>query len=392
MDRVIYISVNGIGLGHARRSIRLGEALSKFGKIVFSTYNETSALNYLARSEFRVIGLPSLSWMQSPDGGLDNAKTLLFSPYGAGIAFSHLLIERYLIRVLNPTIIISDMRASPIMIADKYNIPCFMLGLFFDLKREIDSFFIRQPARLLGGFIRDLARRCIKTFITDFPPPYTLYERVMPEKIPKNFVFTGPIIDKKLEAIVRRVELVTAKEEAKKRLSITEEKVVLFLPSGVKKSRAFFINGVLSIINRLKREKNVRFIISLGLLEERLRVFKMGNIEVWNWIPNLTDYLLSADLVVGYYGMNKVFDSIAAGCLFLGKVANNQVEQLALARKVREFGLGDVFNLFNEEFLEKMLYLVESKDNFSVMSKFHRLIRKMNPINVIIRNVTPYLD
>jgi len=392
MDRIIYIPVNGIGLGHARRSLRLGETLSRYGKVVFSTYNQSPAFSYLAKSKFKVIGLPSLSWAQSPDGGLDNAKTVLVSPYGAGVAISHLLIERYLIRVLNPTMVISDMRAAPIMIADKYDIPCFMLGLFFDLKREIDNFFVRQPARLLGGFIRELARRCIKTFITDFPPPYTLYERVMPEKIPSNFVFTGPIIDKKLETIIKETDLTTAKKQAKKKLGISEKKVVLFLPSGVKRSRMFFINSVLRIIKHLRKNKSIRFIISLGLIEERSRVFKIGNIEIWNWIPNLTDYLLSADLVVGYYGMNKVFDSIAAGCLFLGKVANNQIEQLALAKKIRDLGLGDIFNSFDDEFIEKLLHLVKQENGLRAISKFHKLIKRMNPTDIIISNVTHYLS
>ncbi len=393
MKNLIYIPVNGIGLGHARRSLRIAEALSKCSEIVFSTYKNTPAFNYLKQSKFRVIGIPTLGWVQSPDGGLDTVKTLMISPYGAGIAISHLLIERYLIKHLSPRIVISDMRAAPIMISTKLGIPCFMLGLFFDLKREIDNFLIRQPARLLGGFIRELALKCEKTFVTDFPPPYTLYERVLPERIPSNYVFTGPIADKELEKIIREEDIFEAKRRSRKKLNISEnEKVVLFLPSGVKESRLFFINGVIKILHELKKLNKIHFIISMGLIEKGAKIFRFKNIEIWNWIPNLTDYLLSADVIVGYYGMNKVFDAIAAGSLFLGKVANNQIEQLALAKKMRELGIGDLFNSFDKDLIPKLLCLLEKGNVIKTLSKYNKMIRQMDPINNIINYLSPYLD
>ncbi len=392
MGRIIYFPVNGIGLGHARRSLRIGRELSRYGKVIFSTYTGTPAYNYLTRSGFRVIGLPKLSWAQSSDGGLDNAKTVLVSPYGAGIAVSHLLIENYLIKRMKPSLVISDMRASPIIIARKHNIPCFMLGLFFDLKREIKNFFVRQPARLLGGFIRELARKCINTFVTDFPPPYTLYERVMPEHIPGNYVFTGPIIDKKLERIIKKTDIKKAKETAKQKLGVTEDYTVLFLPSGVEKSRAFFINGLLGILRFLRKHKNIRFIISLGLIEEKHKIYNLDNVEIWTWIPNLTDYLLASDLIVGYYGMNKVFDSLAAGSFFLGKVASNQVEQLALAKKLREMGIGDIFYSFNKSLVEKIINLLQHESGLKILEKFNEMIKRIDPVKTIIRYIEQILN
>ncbi len=389
----VYIAVNGIGLGHARRSLRIGSKLRESTDVVFSTYRNTPAADYLKRKGMKVIELQELSWAQADDGGLDVPKTLLKTPFGAGVSIYHLLAEYYLDRKINPKVIISDMRAAPIMVSKQLNIPCFMLGLFFNLKREVDSFFMRQPVRLLGGFLKKLAKSCVKTFITDFPLPYTIYRRVLPDTLPKNFVFTGPIINKGLERAIQDRDVEEVKNESKEKLGISNnQRVILFIPSGVKKSRGKFFMDFMSMISEFKEMRNVKFIFSRAMPELPMRRYRIRNIEVWNWIPDLTNYLLAADIIVGYYGMNKVFDAIASGSIFLGFVAKNQIEQKALAQRIVELGLGLILNDLQMDLIKAInIVLSDEKYRRNVLF-FAEKAKQYRPIETIIKYVAPFLE
>ena len=285
------------------------------------------------------------------------------------------------------------MRAAPIMISKQLNIPCFMLGLFFNLKREVDSFFMRQTARLLGGFLKKLAKSCVKTFITDFPLPYTIYRRVLPDTLPKNFVFTGPIINKGLERAIQDRDVEEVKNESKEKLGISNnQRVILFIPSGVKKSRGKFFMDFMSMISEFKEMRNVKFIFSRAMPELPMRRYRIRNIEVWNWIPDLTNYLLAADIIVGYYGMNKVFDAIASGSIFLGFVAKNQIEQKALAQRIVELGLGLILNDLQMDLIKAInIVLSDEKYRRNVLF-FAEKAKQYRPIETIIKYVAPFLE
>jgi len=391
----VYIAVNGIGLGHARRSRRIGIALRRAGsRVFFSTYKNTPAVYYLKKSNFPVIELPELSWAQSDDGGIDPQKTLLKAFYGWGVPLHHLLADYIVMKKIKPKIVISDYRAAPVIISKLLGIPCFMLGLYFDLKNVAEGRLLKPAVRLLGGFLKKLSRWCIKTFLTDLPPPYTIYEKVMPESIPKNFVFTGPIIDSGLEKMIKNRDLEEVKIDAKRKLRISErKKVFLFIPSGVKKSRLKFIANCLEIMPELKKIKEAKFIITMAMPELELKKYCIGdNIEIWNWIPNITNYLLASDVVIGYYGMNKVFDSLAAGAWFLGLVAKNQIEQKAIAMKISEMQLGSIISDFRKDLLKTIKDVLADEEYRKRVIRIAKIISTYNPIETIVNEIAQYLD
>ena len=259
--------------------------------------------------------------------------------------------------------------------------------------REVDSFFMRQPVRLLGGFLKKLAKSCVKTFITDFPLPYTIYRRVLPDTLPKNFIFTGPIINEGLERAIQDRDVEEVKNESKEKLGISNnQRVILFIPSGVKKSRGKFFMDFMSMISEFKEMRNVKFIFSRAMPELPMRRYRIRNIEVWNWIPDLTNYLLAADIIVGYYGMNKVFDAIASGSIFLGFVAKNQIEQKALAQRIVELGLGLILNDLQTDLIKAInIVLSDEKYRRNVLF-FAEKAKQYHPIETIIKYIAPFLE
>jgi len=390
----IYFGINGIGLGHAKRSGRIIDELRRRGhQIVCSTYSNTPAYNYLQRKCQCTIGVPELAWHQSGDGGISYEKTMLRIPWGVGVAVHHLVSEYYILKKVGPKIAISDIRASTIEASCRLGIPAFMIGLFFDLKKEVKSNAVRIPLRLLGGYLKHLAKKCEKVFFPDLPPPFTFYQRVLPEHPIPNIIFTGPILSEGIEFSIKENNILEVKEKAKERIGVSPDlDLILFIPSGVKKARTKFINDIIRLLPYLKRLKNEKIVVTMASPDRKLRIHRIGeNIEIWTWIPRIDDYLIASDIIVGHVGMNKVFDAAAVGAFFIGIPTANQFEQIALAKRIQELKIGYYLRKIDKKLIELLIGLKNDNSWLKNVLSIANIIRRFKGVKTIIRVLEDYI-
>jgi len=390
-EPIFYFGVNGIGLGHARRSSRIIEELSGIANIVCTTYSKTSASSYLRRKGINVIEIPKLSWAETYDGGINYPKTLIKVPSGISLAAFHLLKDYFLIKKLKPRIVVSDMRAAPIIVAKKLGIPRFLIGLFFDFSRDTENKFYRAGTKMLGIFLRRLAKWSNKVFFTDFPPPNTIYERLLPEREIENMIYTGPIVEKSIEEKIRKQDILEIKKEAKQKLGLEEKNVVLFLSSGIEQAKRYFLYSIRKIMSDLQEIQDTKVIVSIGRPDKPAskKVFK--NIELWTWIPDLTDYLFASDTIVGHVGLNKVFDSIAAGAYFIGLIMENQIEHIAVAKKLEELGIGVGIRKIDKKLVNILKRVLDERHSRKKVYEKSREISKYRPVEAIKKIIANYL-
>ncbi|MHA1616400.1 MAG: glycosyltransferase family protein [Candidatus Njordarchaeales archaeon] len=393
MAKRAYIAVNGIGLGHARRSNRIGRMLKNEGyEILFSTYKGTSAEKFLREVGWRVVTVPELSWTPTKDGGIDGARTVLKVPAGVKIVAEHLSLEHKIIKNFAPDIVLSDMRLASVFVSKMLDIPCFFISLFLSMRRVPDN-NLKPIARVLAGFIERAAKTCNKIFMTDFPPPWTIYYYFLPARIPSNMVFTGPIIDENIEREIYERDISEAKYFAKEELGLEGyEKTILFIPSGHEASQRFFLQNFLALIPFFKRKERIKFVLfKLGRSDKR-RIRIRDNIEIINWIPNITDsllskYFLASDIIIGHYGMNKVFDAIAAGAVFAGVMSKNQLEQQGLATRVAELKLGFIIRNFRKEVPEIIELISENREYYRRVRAYGKMMKKYGALDIIKKEV-----
>ena len=393
MRELIYIAVNGIGLGHARRSHRIGKVMKAAGyNVLFSTYEDSPAERFLKQENWRVLTVPELSWVPTLDGGIDRPRTALRVFQGAKIVSQHLSFEYSLLKTLKPKVVLSDMRLSPIMSAELLNIPRFFLSLFLSMRRAPKN-KLKPYARLLAGFLERVAKRCDKIFFTDFPLPWTIYYYFLPAKTPSNMIFTGPIVDENIERIISSNDIETAKEQAKENLNLTRfDKVILFVPSGHRASQKFFLENFLSLFPCFKEMSRNKFVlIQIGSIGKIIRLRE--NVEILNWIPNkmdriLSEYFLASDIVIGHYGMNKVFDSLAAGAIFAGIVSNEHIEQQGLAKRITELKLGFIIQDFKID-IPQIIQIVSDNDEYYYrrIRAYNKLMKSYKPLETIRREI-----
>ena len=141
----------------------------------------------------------------------------------------------------------------------------------------------------------------------------------------------------------------------------------------------------------LQEIKDTKVIVSIGRPDKPAskKVFK--NIELWTWIPDLTDYLFASDTIVGHVGLNKVFDSIAAGAYFIGLIMENQIEHIAVAKKLEELGIGVGIRKIDKKLVNILKRVLDERHSRKKVYEKSREISKYRPVEAIKKIIANYL-
>ncbi|MGH9922246.1 MAG: glycosyltransferase family protein, partial [Nitrososphaerales archaeon] len=121
MSRV-YVSLYGVGLGHASRMLLVANSLAEEGTdIKFSSFGD--AVNYVNMHGFECFDVPPVEFAWSPDKGFSIKSSITKLPEN----FVHLIgqcgCEGSNITKFNPAVVVSDTRLSSLLVAKTLRLP-----------------------------------------------------------------------------------------------------------------------------------------------------------------------------------------------------------------------------------------------------------------------------
>jgi uncharacterized protein (TIGR00661 family) len=325
-----YISLMGIGYGHASRCINVARELMKRGHEVFlSSYGD--GLGYIARESPDipvVIGGRRVAWKMREDGSPDIKGTLTRLPIYALRFFGHVKGELENIEAVMPDVVISDSRISTIIAARSLEFP---LSVIVNQPRILlKSPLLQRGTTKLMSTAWNLSNSVI---MADLPPPYTIsraHVEDLPESLYDRLEFVGPI--------VKRVKKVSE-----------GERKVLVLISGPLHERIPLINSLIPLI-RENNEKDTQFTVSLGDVGSSY-VEKGRNYVIYGWLRDKWEVLRKSELVICRGGHTTISEAILSGIPVISIPVPGHSEKVENSRSIERIGAGlileqDKINLF----------------------------------------------
>lgn len=343
----VYMGVNGLGRGHAIRSYRLANALSREGYDIYISsygdgYGTLKNLNTTNKC-CKLIKLKGYSyvWLSKQ---LDWKRTILKGLLDSNKLLKHFISEINNINLINPDVVISDSRfstclattllgKSPILVTNQLSI--FHTNYFF---RSV----IRHTFKYLWGKPK-------KIFIADLPPPYTIsYVNNVPvENFFNNVEYVGLLLN------LDNVNFVDYE---------SRDIDILFIVSAPSGDREVFYMDTLKIASKLSRKGYTVAIIGHGQ-----SIGNIGSIFIAGWVENSLEYLSRSKIVVLRGGHTAILESILYGVPMLVVPAPKQTEQEGNAISVKRLGIGSYVS-----------YVKYYKEPFEVSRKIDGMISNID--------------
>jgi UDP:flavonoid glycosyltransferase YjiC (YdhE family) len=341
-----YFSVYGSGLGHISRSLWVADTVS--GEKFFSTWGE--AIDMVNSG---MIALPStpLDVVWSSEGRMSFRKTLkkFYSVFSTPALQISEEVNR--IKSINPDVVISDSRISPIIASKIYDKPSALIinqaRILLPLRSSVAS---RAIERLTGEFLSIIWRMSDLIMVPDLPPPYTIsregvYSRVVYGKLK----FFGFFSRRPLPSTVNVREKFGLKS-----------RVVYAAISGPGPTRDFMIR-LLEKAGKCLPE-NLSLVISEGSVCRGENVERHDGTLKFGWDSYRNDFLNQADLVILRAGLTTLGEVIMAGKpMMLFPIALHG-EQISNAARAREMGIARVYDQYStkpETLCDEMVSIIE---------------------------------
>ncbi len=367
-----YFSVYGTGLGHIARSLWLAKHLE--GEKYFSSWGEAFKIS---SSHYRTFYATPLDVVWTEEGRMSFKKTIkrFYRP------FSTLAVqireERKRIKELNPSVIISDSRISPLiasrLVDKKSALIINQAKILFPLRTGVYLFLERLFGELLGA-VWDLADVILSP---DLPPPYNISKFSMQLKsIEKKVIYAGFFVDmpnKKLECNnngIRRI----------------------FAPiSGPAPTKKLIVDLLLKTAKMLPNNYHVT--VSLGDYNKKNYVFDYGNMRIIGWDENREENMICSDALIVRGGLTTIGEGIIYGkpMIVFPIALHGEQEQNAL--RVQELGFGlymDQYKTKPKDLLESVQLLLEDDrfiKNIEIPSKIARSINTQQKVKSILEDL-----
>lgn len=316
----VYMGINGVGRGHAVRSYRLAESLSRDGyDIYISSYGDGyDTLKNLNTSNkcCKIIKQNGYSyvWLSKQ---LDWKRTILKGLLDSNKLTRHFLSELNNISVINPDVIISDSRVSTclasMLLGKRHVLITNQLSIFHT------NYFLRHIIRHTFKYMWGRPER---VFIADLPPPYTIsYANSVPlENFFNNVNYVGLLLE------INNVKFFDYE---------SRDIDILFIISAPSGDREAFYLDTLKIARELSRRGYRVTIIGHGHT-----IGNFGSLYIAGWVKNSLEYLSRSKFVVLRGGQTAILESILYGVPMLVVPAPKQTEQGGNAVSVKRLGVG----------------------------------------------------
>jgi len=385
----VYISLYGVGLGHASRMLLLANSLAEHGADTrFSSFGD--AVKYVRMHGFECFDVPPVEFVWNPDTGFSIKSSVTKLPEN----FIHFIgqcgNEGKNIMKFNPDVIVADTRLSSLMVAKALGLPCITILnqiklLLSPRLREVSV--ARMFERLLGEFLGGLWGTSDSLLIPDLPPPYTLSE--------ENLWQIGSVSNK-LEYIGFMAPKPTVNEEyvdkVAKLLGFDHGKPIVFAHiSGpdVTKKVAFK-----KVMEAMQNVTNIQFVISEGKPKGDTVPRKIRNGWYFEWCPVRDEIFAMSDMLIIRGGHSTLAQAIQYGKPVVTIPIENHGEQLGNAKKAQKIGLGLMLvqkDLKPEEISNAVEQVLDDSSFESRAKMLMQIANKMDGTQNIMQKVRSYL-
>jgi UDP-N-acetylglucosamine--N-acetylmuramyl-(pentapeptide) pyrophosphoryl-undecaprenol N-acetylglucosamine transferase len=335
---------SGVGLGHAGRCVPIARGLKKRREeteVFFSTYLD--AVNYARREGFPTVEVPPMDFKVKPDGTVDFRRTAMNpGPFVACFNFlTQVGKEIEVMESFEPSIVVSDSRASPLVAARLLGIPavCILNQFQVIIPRKTHYLRLAKFADAMSlAIIGKIWTTGVKVMIPDLPPPYTISmdNLRVPGTYRKKIQLIGPILPVSPGKLL-------SKNSLRKKLHLHEEKPLIFAPiSGPLKERTYLIKILQHIFTNFPDDYQI--VMTLGHPKPTATPLKQGNLTIFDWVPNRFEYLKACDVVVSRAGHGTVLQAMCYGKPVVLIPTPNHTEQSSNARKAVKLGVALVID------------------------------------------------
>lgn len=331
----VYLSLYGVGLGHASRMLPVANNLAQEGtEIKFSSFGD--AVKYVQMHGFECFDVQPVEFGWSPESGFAVKKSLKKLPENMLHFISQCWNEHKNIAGFGPNVIVSDTRLSSLAVAKTLRLPCITIlnQIKVLLSPRLREFTLtRVFENGVGEFLGAMWARSDSLLIPDLPPPYTLSEQ--------NIWEVGSV-SKKLEYIGFMAPKPSIEEEYVDKvanlLGFDRDKPIVFGHiSGPATTKIVVLKKIIEAIQGLE---DVQFVISEGKPKGDTVPKKIRNGWYFEWCPVKDEIFAMSDLLIMRGGHSVLAQAIEYGKPVVSIPIENHGEQLGNARKAEKMGLG----------------------------------------------------
>ncbi len=350
----VYLSCNGLGLGHVGRILSVANVLQRRGnKVIFGTWGP--AVEFARKEGFFCYELHPIDWKDKPDGSFDLLGTVVRTPVIFFSIIRTIFQEITILRKEKPDIVLSDASIGH-GTARILGVPSLYVHhqMDFPLNNKIIRNIIRQIHSLS-------VKVATKGVVLDLKPDENIY----PYSFTKinGITYTGPLVDSKPDDY-------GSQELVKKKLKINT-KLCIILITGPKHSPFALEDMIMGIEEKLLNMKDWTFIIKAPVDHENRK-----NIRYVTWIDNIYELLKACDVVVSRSGYTTVCDIIAFRKKSILIPQPKQVEQETIANHMKEKRIAC---MIGQDELDRLPQLI--KDTYSNEINIAELERVSDEIN-----------
>ncbi|MDQ4050193.1 MAG: hypothetical protein M3093_01115 [Thermoproteota archaeon] len=391
MSSVAYLAPYGVGLGHASRLVMVADHLRQNGtSIQFSSYGE--AVRYVSLSGYKCAAVSPVEFAWSMDGGFSVKDSIANVPLWFANFSRQVNQETRNMLKVNPDIVVSDSRLSPLMAARLLKIPSIVILNQIKLllsPRLRELVVSRIFENLTGEFLGSLWAMAERLLVPDLPPPYTLSAH--------NIWDVG--------AAARKIEYIgftsprpaVNKERAAKvidNLGFEKSRPLVFVHvSGPVQTRPALTKIAVETAKRL--DPKVQFVISAGNPVGKREPSRIGRSSwFYEWCPVRDEIFAASDLLVLRGGHVALSQAIQFGKPVITVPIENHGEQLGNSAKISELGAGIMLppkKLRPDQLSEAIERVFENPNYGKKAGELKRLAETLDGINNVVHIVRSYL-
>jgi len=332
----LYFGVFGSGLGHVTRMVQIAGMLPKGEyQITYSTSGQAASYLTSRGLEDSLVRSPHLDVEWNEGGGFSSHRVLPQFPFTFRTFLRQFAFEREAVKKLDPGLVVSDSRLSPVFAAKSMGYPVVtMLNQFKILfPRRFRGRVGRMYERIAGDSLGLMWSRSDEVLMTDLPPPYTIAEASIAGLAMSNAVryvgFTAPVVELK-EGDVGRV---------KSSLGLGRKPLIFCPVSGPEPTKDRFVRTLIAAAREITKDYDV--VISTGNPKGSAepRRFCDGG-WLFEWCPVKDELLELSTVVMARAGLSTIAQCIGRSKPAVLVPIHNHPEQVANAEKFSRLGLG----------------------------------------------------
>mgnify|MGYP000316938247 CR=1 FL=1 len=384
MKKKIYLSINGIGYGHASRNLFLIKELLKRGYIVYiSTYNE--GYEYL-KKYFKNVHFSKGFNLIFTDEGILSVKLTIAKQFFDSIIklFLQIISEIRNLIYIKPNYIIVDSRISTAIAARllKMKFVLILNQFYVEIPRikkmnKIIRFLKRMVERILYEFIFTMWIYASYLIIPDLEPPYTICSysiKLKENKYLNKLKFIGNITN-----INQNTKIIKNNKKSNKI-------ICTIILSGNLQERSIILKYLLKIIKKIENE-NIYINILTGL--DFINKTTIKTATIYGWVKDEKEkynLINEADILIVTGGHTTLIEAIQYEKPLLIILLKGHTEKINNSKKIKELELGEYIfiNEINEiNFLNKMIEIYKNYKKYENKIKYIKQHLK-NDLNFIL--------